>query len=122
MPLYRRDRLLGGAAIVILLAEAYVNGIVYDWWGGEAFGARRFVSLIPFFVLGLAALVDSVRARLSRRTLLIALGAFTVWNLLFILQYDLWLHGIGHISADPTLAEITIDKFKAPFELLSRFK
>lgn len=122
IPLYRRDRLLGGAAIVILLAEAYVNSIVYDWWGGEAFGARRFVSLIPFFVLGLAALVDSVRARLSRRTLLIALGAFTVWNLLFILQYDLWLHGIGHISADPTLAEITIDKFKAPFELLSRFK
>jgi hypothetical protein len=39
-----------------------------------------------------------------------------------ILQYDLWLHGIGHISADPTLQEITVDKFYAPFKLLQRFK
>lgn len=122
VPLYRRDRLLGFSAAVIFLAEAYVNSIVYDWWGGEAFGARRFISLVPFFALGLAALVDAVAARFSRRALLLALCAFTLWNLLFILQYDLWLHGIGHISADPTVAEITVDKFLTPFQLLSRVR
>lgn len=121
-PLFRRDRLLGVAAIVIFIAEAYVNSIVYDWWGGEAFGARRFISLMPFFALGLAALVDAISARISRRVLVLALGAFTLWNLLFVLQYDLWLHGIGHISADPTVAEITVDKFLAPFQLLSRVR
>lgn len=120
IPLYRKDRILGSAAIVIFLAEAYINSIVSDWWGGEAFGARRFISLIPFFALGLAALVDAIGTRFSRRTIFIALGAFTIWNLLFILQYDLWLHGIGHISANPTLAEITVDKFTAPFQLLAR--
>jgi hypothetical protein len=122
IPLYRRDRVLGAAAIAILLAETYINSIVYDWWGGDAFGARRFISLIPFFALGLAALVEWISARVSRRDVLIALGAFTVWNLLFIFQYDLWLHGIGHISADPTLAEITVDKFLLPFQLLARLK
>lgn len=122
LPLYRRDRLLGISAVVIFLAESYVNSIVYDWWGGEAFGARRFVSLMPFFALGLAALVDAVAARFSRRILFVALGAFTLWNLLFVLQYDLWLHGIGHISADPTVAEITVDKFLTPFQLLSRVR
>jgi Dolichyl-phosphate-mannose-protein mannosyltransferase len=122
LPLYRRDRALGSAAFAIFLAETYVNSIVYDWWGGEAFGARRFIGLIPFFALGLAALVEAIAARVSRRTVLVALGAFTVWNLLFILQYDLWLHGIGHISADPTVAEITVDKFITPFQLLARLK
>lgn len=122
IPLYRRDRLLGAGAIAVLLAETYINSIVYDWWGGEAFGARRFVSLIPFFCLGLAALVDAIGTRVSKRTLLLALAGFTAWNLLFILQYDLWLHGVGHISANPTLAEITIDKFLVPFQLLARVR
>jgi hypothetical protein len=36
----------------------------------------------------------------------------------FVLQYELWLHGIGHISANPTVKEITVDKFTAPFTLL----
>jgi hypothetical protein len=35
---------------------------------------------------------------------------------------SLWLRGIGHISANPTLKEITVDKFYAPLELLQRFK
>lgn len=122
IPLYRRDRVLGAAAIAIFLAEMYVNSIVYDWWGGEAFGARRFISLVPFFALGLAAFVDGISARVSRRALFAGLGAFTAWNLLFILQYDLWLHGIGHISAEPTIGEITVDKFLVPFQLLARLR
>lgn len=121
IPLYRRYRWLGVAAVVIVMAETYVNSIVNDWWGGEAYGARRFISLMPFFALGLAAFVDWVRPRVSPTALLAALGAFIVWNNLFILQYDLWLHGIGHISAQPTLAEITIDKFTAPFRAMERW-
>lgn len=120
IPLYRRSRILGATALFVFLTESYVNSIVNDWWGGEAFGARRFISLIPFFALGLAALVDWLRPRISLSAMLTVLGAFILWNNLFILQYDLWLHGIGQISAQPTLAEITIDKFTAPFKVLER--
>lgn len=122
IPLYRKNRILGASAIAIFIAETYVNSIVNDWWGGEAFGARRFISLMPFFALGLAALVDAVQARISKTVIVAALGVLMVWNLLFIFQYDLWLHGIGQISAMPTLAEITLGKFTAPFELLKRLQ
>lgn len=120
VPLYRKNRLLAAAAIVIFLLESYVNSIVNDWWGGEAFGARRFISLMPFFALGLAAFIDWVRPRISQPVLIAALAAFLVWNNLFLVQYSLWLHGIGHISAIPTLQEMTIDKFSAPFQALAK--
>jgi hypothetical protein len=122
VPLYRKNHLLGAAALVIFVLESYVNSIVNDWWGGEAFGARRFISLMPFFALGLAAFVDWVRPRVSQRLLFAALAAFLVWNNLFVVQYSLWLHGIGHISAIPTLQEMTIDKFTAPFQALARLR
>lgn len=120
VPLYRKNRLLGAATIVIFLLESYVNSIVNDWWGGEAFGARRFISLMPFFALGLAAFLDSIRTRVSQTTILALLGAFILWNNLFLLQYNLWLHGIGHISAIPTLQEMTVDKFTAPFKAIEK--
>lgn len=122
VPLYRKNRLLGAAALVIFVLESYVNSIVNDWWGGEAFGARRFISLMPFFALGLAAFVDWIRPRVSQPVVLAALAAFLVWNTLFVVQYSLWLHGIGHISAIPTLQEMTIDKFTAPFQALARLR
>ncbi len=122
IPLYRKNKTLGAAAFLIFVLETYTNGIVADWWGGEAFGARRFISLIPFFALGLAAFVDFVRPRLSQTTILVALGAFIVWNNLFLLQYNLWLHGIGHISAIPTWQEMTLDKFTAPFKALEKLR
>jgi len=122
IPLYLKNRMLGAAAIVIFLLETYLNSIVNDWWGGEAYGARRFISLMPFFALGLAAFIASLRARISQTALLVALLALIAWNNLFILQYNLWLHGIGHISAIPTLQEMTLDKFTAPFKLLDRLR
>jgi hypothetical protein len=122
VPLYRKHRMLGAAAVVIFLLETYVNSIVNDWWGGEAFGARRFISLMPFFALGLAALIDTLRVRVSQTVLLGILLALIVWNNLFILQYNLWLHGIGYISATPTLQEMTLDKFTAPFKALEKWR
>lgn len=120
VPLYQKNKMLGASALVILVLETYVNSIVVDWWGGEAFGARRFISIMPFFALGLAAFIDGVRTRVSKNAILLTLGAFVLWNNLFLLQYNLWLHGIGHISALPTLQEMTIDKFTAPFKALER--
>lgn len=122
VPLFQKNRLLGAATILIFVSETYVNSIVNDWWGGEAFGARRFISLMPFFALGLAAFIDFIRPRVSQNIILVALAAFLLWNNLFLLQYSLWLRGIGHISALPTLQEMTIDKFSAPFLALQKIR
>ena len=128
VPLLRKNRLLGAAAILIFVAESYINSIVNDWWGGEAFGARRFISLMPFFALGLAALLDALtqsvktRAYVLQKAVWVILLALIVWNNLFVLQYNLWLKGIGHISPIPTLQEMTIDKFTAPFLALEKLR
>lgn len=122
VPLYQKNKRLGAAAAIIFILETYVTSIVVDWWGGEAFGARRFISLMPFFALGLAAFIDFIRPRLSQNAILLALGAFIIWNNLFLLQYNLWLHGIGHISAIPTWREMTIDKFTAPFQAFEKLR
>ena len=42
----------------VLMLSWYVNAAVADWWAGEAFGSRRFISCFPVFALALAALID----------------------------------------------------------------
>ena len=55
----RRDWVVGWSAVVVVLVGLYVNAAVSDWWAGEAFGARRFVSYTGLLALGLAALFAS---------------------------------------------------------------
>ena len=37
---------------VVVVVSWYMNAAVADWWAGEAFGARRFLSLFPFSCSG----------------------------------------------------------------------
>jgi hypothetical protein len=80
-----RDRRLRFACIYALAAETLINGAAPDWWGGAAFGARRFLDLAPFWAIGLAALA----ARLPAVAAWAATGALAAWNALLIanLQY-----------------------------------
>ena len=48
---WRRDRLVCASAAVFLAVSWYINAAAADWWAGEAFGARRFVSCFPVFCL-----------------------------------------------------------------------
>jgi hypothetical protein len=67
VPLWRRDRTLAAALVVGVLAQAYVLGSWYDSAQGRAFGGRSFVSCLPLFAAGLAALVDPTRHALAAR-------------------------------------------------------
>ena len=68
-PARHRQRLV--PLLVVFLLESYVNAAARDWWGGDAFGARRFMGLFPVLALGLAGLA----ARLGGRFLSIAAAA-----------------------------------------------
>src|SRR5262249_62119039 len=80
-----RQPLRAFAALVSRAALARVNAGVADWWGGAAFGARRFDGALPLFGLGLALTLGAL-ARLARRRPLTPpaalLAAFVAWNLL----------------------------------------
>jgi hypothetical protein len=108
--------------LVVVAASWYVNAAVADWWAGEAFGARRFLSLFPLFVLGLAVWLDRVATApapaLARR--LVVVSVLVGANLLLLLQYQLALKGMEMISPYPHGPfDMWVTRFLVPFRLLA---
>lgn len=87
----RVDRSFATYLIVVLVAFYAVISLHPAWDGLSSFGNRFFVSLTPIFILGLAALFDSLsRAWGDRRAMTIAAGltcVLVVWNLGLIYQW-----------------------------------
>ncbi len=97
--LYRRNAPLAAGAAVFLVISWYVNAAVADWWAGEAFGARRFLSCFPVFVLGLTAIVE--RWHLSLRKLVTASALLTAYTFLLLVQYQAFMHGMRDAAPYP---------------------
>jgi hypothetical protein len=113
-----RDRpLIGGPLLAAFALSWYVNAAVADWWAGEAYGARRFVSCVPIFVVGLAALAKP----LSHRPGLLFGGglAIVVMNGLLLLQYQTFMHGLRDLVPYPAgLYGLWLARFVVPFSLV----
>jgi hypothetical protein len=116
--LWRRDRLLFTACASFVVVSWYVNAAAADWWAGEAFGARRFISCIPVFVLGLSALID--RWSPSARTLAVCGSAIVVHTFLLLLQYQLFMHGLRDVVPYPRgTYDLWFARFVVPFKLFT---
>ena len=79
-----RDRRFGRLALAVFALAVYVNASVEDWWGGAAFGARRFDGTMPLLAVGLAAAVDALRRWNAKRPLAgvaAVLGLLVLWNI-----------------------------------------
>jgi hypothetical protein len=85
--LWRRDRMVAAAFVLTFAAEVYLLGSFSTWFGGAAFGMRRFVNCTVLFVVGLAVLSDTLKGYLPLRALAAAAALFAVWNLFFIVQF-----------------------------------
>lgn len=84
---WRRERHLSLFCLLGLVCSAGVNSLMSDWWGSDAFGQRRLVSLTPFFTVGVAQLVVFLR----RRPLVpVAAGllALVLWNQQFAYVFN----------------------------------
>jgi hypothetical protein len=57
--------------VATYLAQIYVNGAPYDWWGHWSFGGRRFVGQAIFVGLGLAIALHALGGWLERRAALL---------------------------------------------------
>lgn len=116
VPLIRRDRLIGCAAALFFVASWYVNSAVSDWWAGEAFGARRFLSCYPVLVLALAAAFDWMKAR--SETMAALTVAFTAYTFLLLLQYQAFMHGLRQVVPYPRgFVDLWLWRFRVPFDL-----
>jgi hypothetical protein len=104
----------------VLLVSWYVNAAVADWWAGEAFGARRFLSLFPLFTLGVAVWLNrparTVNLWYAR---VAALGLFTALNGLLLLQYQIYMKGLPDLAAYPKgWFDLYVERFLVPWRVV----
>jgi hypothetical protein len=116
VPLWRRNPNVAIGAIALLLAAWYTNAAVADWWAGEAFGSRRFVSCVPLFVLGLAAFFSTCR----RHTIVVGVATLAIaLNCLLLFQYQLFLKGWRDVAPYPRgVYGLGIARFVVPLRVV----
>jgi len=87
----RTDRAFANYMMIAAVGYYLVVALHQDWDGMSSFGNRFFVSLTPFFVLGLAAFFDFLaRSWQERRAGILAstaTGVLILWNLGLIFQW-----------------------------------
>ena len=117
----KHDAVLTFGSVLILFTAIYVNASVEDWWGGEAFGARRFISYSVLFTIALAALMSSYEwFRLKTWVRCTAL-CLILSNVLFLAQYQLSMRGYDNLASYPTTAQqVLLERFLIPWRLLTR--
>lgn len=84
-------RWIGACALVMFALQAYIAGAVESWTVAGAFGQRRFVSVTPLLVLGLAALLapGAIRMRAVRWAAGAAVAVCVWWNLGLMAQFGM---------------------------------
>jgi hypothetical protein len=116
---WRRSKRLALAAAYFILASIYVNAAVADWWAGEAFGARRFISCFPLVALGTSMLLSGTGAwrRIARAGVTVLVAA----NLLLLLHYETFMLGYRSLAAYPdNWRTLWVDRFVTPVRWLQR--
>jgi hypothetical protein len=89
---WRREPLVGAPLLAGFLAFYVFIACYPDWAGISSYGNRFFVSLTPFFILGLAVFFDRAAQLFpSRRAAFAAAGivvaVFTLWNAGLMFQW-----------------------------------
>jgi hypothetical protein len=80
-------RWIGGMCLVMIASQIYVSGSLNTWAGAGSFGQRRLVGLTIFLVVGLAALLQIVRAGWPRVVANAVLVLCIWWNLGLAAQF-----------------------------------
>jgi hypothetical protein len=118
-----RNREAAPVILGLVFAAWYVNAAVADWWAGEAFGARRFLSLFPLLVLGMATWFRgrgqpggiAVPRVVTACVLIVANG-------LLLLQYQVFMKGFPEIAPYPSgWFDMWAVRFIVPVRLIGRW-
>ncbi len=84
-------RWIGGICLVMLASQIYVSGSLNTWAGAGSFGQRRLVGLTVFLVIGLATLLQMIRAGWPRYAVNAIVVLSIWWNLGLIAQFAIGL-------------------------------
>ncbi|HET9369499.1 MAG TPA: hypothetical protein VFO19_04605 [Vicinamibacterales bacterium] len=74
---------IGLPVLAAFAAMTWFNASIYDWWGSDGYGGRRFDGIVPLLVPGMAIAIAGARTFVARRPHLVAglgLAGLVVWN------------------------------------------
>ncbi len=94
--LYKKHPILSASLTGILVAQWLLNASIVDWWGGAAFGGRRFIECSVIFALGIAALLQQRR---SRKIVVMGVMLGVGWNITLWTQYAIGSPAIQKMSS-----------------------
>jgi len=117
----RRNRSLFLPLGLVVIASWYVNACAADWWAGEAFGARRFLSLFPLFVAGLAQWLQPSVTR-GQRGRAVIVAVLVCANGLLLIQYQAFMKGLRDVAPYPEgWMGLWVMRFVVPFRLIGKW-
>ena len=120
--LVRRDRFVGWTTIALIALTVYVNAAGVGLVGGR--GVRRAAVHRLLGVLRPGARRPLQPSVLQRRPGVVAAigSAFVVYNMLFLLQDQLFMRGMRDLVPYPeTAKQVFVDRLLIPFQLLARW-
>ncbi|MDX1412746.1 MAG: hypothetical protein R3293_01060 [Candidatus Promineifilaceae bacterium] len=83
-----RKQQLGIPLLVMLIAALYINGSTRDWFAGGGYGPRRLSGTLAILVVGYAAFLDWLPARIRRQSAVI-LGVLLALHQWVLLRFGL---------------------------------
>jgi hypothetical protein len=83
----RRLEWFGVSLLLVGIGEFWINASLSDWWGGNAFGARRMTDQSLLIGLGLAASCAWLIQRRLARLAVALVTAGVAWTALLLAQY-----------------------------------
>lgn len=83
---FKKEKLLAFVGFSLFLLQTYVVACWHNWWGGAAYGGRMFISLMPFFIIGLGMFLEQYKKRWKFLNLIILfLGVFNFSSIIWFL-------------------------------------
>lgn len=71
--------------IILFFLETYIISSWHSWYGGQAYGGRMFISVIPFFILGLGVIWERTKKTSYINFILVAL--VIIYNFYSIIKF-----------------------------------
>lgn len=73
------------SGLFLFFVQLYIIASWFIWWGGAAYGGRMFISLMPFFILGLAAMLE--KAKRFGKIKIIIIISFIILNFYSMIKF-----------------------------------
>lgn len=81
--LFKKDKYIAISCVMAFIFQWFLNSVLSDPGGGDAFGGRRFIGVIPFLALSLGAFAEKVWSK----KVVVALVFLIFWNIILMQNY-----------------------------------